>query len=81
MEDPVCTHPTVIVDYLHPHSTLRSVPVTSLQESDPARTRPSMTLEKPRCADCGDGLLPFDLMLRTRRGGDLFDERFVWSQP
>lgn len=78
MTEPSCRHAKVHVDYDHPFGLIRDVPVADLQASDPATTRPRMTLIGPRCADCGVMLARRMLGARTRPGGDLYDPRFLW---
>ena len=74
-----CEHADVRVDYEHPFGTLSGVPVVELKASDPANTRPVMTLLNPRCGTCGAPLSRRLLSSRTRRGGDLYDPRFALS--
>ena len=74
-----CEHADVLVDYDHPFGTLSGVPVSELKASDPAKTRPVMTLLNPRCGTCGAELSRRSLTSRIRRGGDLYDPRFAWS--
>ena len=81
MTDLSCRHTKVRVDYDHPYGSIRGVPVAELQASDPATTRPIMTLIGPRCADCGVMLTQDMLGARTQPGGDLHDPRFLWSWP
>jgi len=70
----------VVVDLLHGHGTVPGVAVEELQASDPAATRPVLSLADPRCADCGRPLTRRELGRRIARGGDLFDRRFLWSR-
>ena len=74
-----CEHAEVLVDYDHPFGTLSGVRVAELKASDPAKTRPVMTLLNPRCGRCGAKLSRRSLELRIRCGGDLYDARFAWS--
>jgi hypothetical protein len=74
-----CQHPQVVVDYLHPYADLIGIRVNDLQASDPTMTRPVMTLQNPRCAECGKRLTRAELRRRMRPGGDLYDPRFLWS--
>lgn len=74
-----CEHADVLVDYDHSLGKLSGVPVTELKASDPAKTRPIITLLNPRCGTCGAKLTLRSLTSRIRRGGDLYDPRFAWS--
>lgn len=74
-----CNHPTIIVDYDHPHSTIEGVTVSDLRRSPAAKTRPIMTLRNPRCASCGAPFTRSTLGARIRPGGDCFDKRFRWT--
>ena len=74
----MCLHKYILVDYLHPHQTLIGIRVSDLQTSDTSQMRPKMTLDKPRCADCGKPMGRSKLKKRTRLGGDLYDSHFVW---
>jgi hypothetical protein len=78
MTDTSCTHAKVRVDYDHPFGLVPDVPLAELQASAPALTRPFMTLDRPRCIDCGVMLTQRMLDARTRPGGDLYDPRFLW---
>jgi hypothetical protein len=73
-----CRHLPVIVDYLHPWADMPGTAVAELIASDPARTRPWLAVEKPRCADCGHPLSTFELRNRIGKGGDLYDPRLQW---
>ena len=80
IEEALCQHARVLVDYHHPHADIPGVLVRDLKDSDSARTRPIIQLSNARCADCAAPLAEKDLSSRTAEGGDLFDPRFHWPR-
>lgn len=73
-----CQHAHVIVNFLSRWGNEENVRVEVLQKSgDPSL---SMTLEHPRCADCGASLGWAELKERIQPEGDLFDARFIWCE-
>lgn len=75
----ICPHEKVIVNYLHELVDVNDAPIETLQKEVDWDSSPDyMTLELPRCADCGAALGWEELKSRIRPNGDLFDARFIW---
>ncbi|HEX9996203.1 MAG TPA: hypothetical protein VGB45_03600 [Abditibacterium sp.] len=73
-------HRKVIVNYLYKWADRFDVPIENLQnEANLAATPRYMTIELPRCADCGAALAWKELKHRISPDGDLFDARFIWA--
>ncbi len=78
MADDDCRHEHILVTYYHPYGEIEAE-LADLKSSSPQSTRPVMTLGELRCKDCGKSLTKYEVGKRIEAGGDLFDERFVFS--
>ena len=74
-----CPHKRVLVDFRHNWGDFPGQEVSFLQARASDTPRPYMTLDNPRCADCGKALSRNALRERIRPGGDLYHPRFRWS--
>ncbi len=74
-----CIHPTLLVDYHHPHGTIAGVALADLLCTAPESARPCMTVSAPRCAVCHEPLTRHGIGARIGRGGDLYDPRVIWD--
>jgi hypothetical protein len=81
MDDEVCRHENVIVDYAHPHGLMRDVAISDLRFTPKEQSRPIMILLNPRCKLCGHSLSKQDVENRSQQKGDLSDSRFNFVFP
>jgi hypothetical protein len=81
MDNKVCRHENVIVDYEHPHGLIRDVAVKDLRLKPKEQSRPIMILLNPRCKLCGKSLSKQDIEDRLQQNGDLCDSRFRFVIP
>jgi len=68
----------ITVDYDHPHGMIAGVSIRDLIESPSENARPVMAIRDPKCVECKCVLSKKTLGVRIKKGGDLFDERFIW---
>jgi hypothetical protein len=81
MDNKVCRHEKVIVDYEHPHGLIRDVAVEDLRLKPKEQPRRIIILLNPSCEFCGKSLSKQNIKDRLHQNGDLCDCRFRFVFP